>query len=97
MGANFKRSLMKGGLRRLPGVILAYIVSGAGVGGGAAAASLVESTVVQWAIYELRVDGESHGSWVSTVIGGSGLWVFVEPDGALPERDWVDWPAPRTP
>lgn len=93
MGTNFKRSFVKGGLRRLPFTILAYIVGGVGVGGGAAAASAVARTIFQWAIYELRLDGESRGSWVSTVSGDTSSWVFVRPGGALPERDSVDWPA----
>jgi hypothetical protein len=92
MGARSKRSFMKGGLRLLPDVILAFIF-----GGGVDAASALESTVLQWAIYELRVDGESLGCWVSTVSGdSSSTWMFVGPGGALPERDWLDWPAPRT-
>ena len=93
--ANLKRWFRKGVPRRLPHTLLAYIVGGVGVGAGAAAGSFVASTVFQWAIYELRVHGESRGSWVSTVTGDSGSWVFVEPGGALPERDWADWPAPR--
>jgi hypothetical protein len=81
-------------LRRLLIVIPAYILGGLGIGAGVAAGSM--DVQWAWAIYDLRVDGNSHGSWVSTVIGNSGSWVFVEPGEPLPEPDWLDWPAPRT-
>lgn len=92
MSTNFKRLFLRGGLRRLPLAILAYVVGGAGVGGGAFAASASAQIIYQWAIYELRVDGESRGSWVSFVTGNSSSWKFVEPDGTLPDRHSVDWP-----
>jgi hypothetical protein len=89
MRANFKRPSVKGGFRLLPALVLAYFDP------STAAGSLLKSSVIQWAIYELRVDGESLGCWVSTVSRESSSWMFVEPGGALPERDWVHWPAPR--
>lgn len=94
MGPNVKRSIRKGGFRRLPLVMLDLVL---GAVLGEATASPPASMVLQWAIYELRVDRESLGCWVSTVSGdSSSTWMFVGPGEALPERDWVDWPAPRT-
>ena len=90
--SSLRRSL-RDSARRLPLILPAWIVGGAGLGGGVAAG--LTNVQWAWAIYELRLDGKSQGSWVSTVVGESGSWTYVEPDGALPEPDWLNWPAPR--
>ena len=81
--------------RQLPGTVAAYLVGGAGLGGGVAGAAAA-SSVLRWVIYDLVVDGESRGSWVLTSDGDSlRSSVFVEPGEPLPEPDWLAWPAPR--
>lgn len=56
--------------RSLPGTVAAYLVGGAGVGGGVAGAGAAGS-ILKWVIYELLVDGESRGSWVLTSVGAA--------------------------
>jgi len=91
---NWVRSF-KASIFNLRGVVDAFSSGIAGVGGGAAAAAAT-SSLLAWAIYELRVDGTRLGSWVAVVVGGSlSSWTFVEPGGPLPEPDWPDWPSPR--
>jgi len=83
------------GWRHLPGTVAAYLVGGAGVGGGVFGAGAAGS-ILKWVIYELLVDGESRGSWVLTSVGGSlRSSLLVEPGGPLPEPDWLEWPTPR--
>ena len=87
---SFKASIVN--LRRIAD---AYSSGIAGPGGGAAGAAAA-SSLLSWAIYELRVDGTSLGAWVATIVGGNlASWTFVEPGGPLPEPDWPDWPSPR--
>jgi hypothetical protein len=85
----FKR-LFRDAIRN-PLVLATYFLGGEG-GGVAAGLAKVQWA---WAIYELRVDGKSHGSWISSVVGESESWTFVEPGGALPEPGWLNWPSPR--
>ena len=71
----------------MPQVLLAYIVGGAGSGGGVAAASMADSIMyVRCTVYELRVDGSSHGSWIATPTGDgvTATWTFFKPDEPLP-------------
>ena len=81
-------------LRRLPLIVLAYVIGGSGIGGGAAGAE-ASSSMLMWGIFELRVDDELKGSWVVTTRGDTSSWTFVQPDEPLPDRDWDVWPAPR--
>lgn len=91
--ATYKRSFGSR-LRRLPATILGYILGGARRRGGAAGGA-AGSSMLAWAIYELRVDGASRGSWVAKVVAGRlKSWVYADPGKPLPEPDWPDWPAP---
>jgi len=97
--ATYRRSWarIRGGasLRRLPVVLLAYVLGGSGAGGGAAGAEAA-SSMLTWGIYELRVDGELKGSWVVTNDGDKPRsWRFARPDEPLPDRDWDTGPTPR--
>ena len=78
------------GLKRSgPLSFLGYLVGGAGLSGGVAAAS---QTTLTWLIYELDIDGVPVGSWVAkTVDGRPERWTFVRPGGLLPDRDSRDW------
>jgi hypothetical protein len=78
---------------RNPLALMTSVLGGEGSGVAAGLAKVQWA----WAIYELRVGGKSEGSWVSTVIGDSEAWTFVEPGGALPEPGWLNWPSPRKP
>ncbi len=93
MRAQLRRRLTHG-LGGVWGAIKTSIHYGAAAGAGANAASGVEWLVWGWTIYDLRLDGESRGSWVYTNGGEHGHtgWTFVPPGGALPQRDWIDWP-----
>ncbi len=68
---------------------LGNLIGGAGVGGGMAAASM---TTLQWAIYELSVDGEPSGSWVAKNIDGlPEQWTWVPAGGALPDNKTLEF------
>jgi hypothetical protein len=83
------RRSFSGVKRSGPLSLLGYIIGGAGLGGGMAAAA---QTTLVWLIYELSVDGKPSGSWVAkTVDGLAERWTFVRPGGSLPERDTPDW------
>ena len=87
MRSNLRRLLSTSNMRRMPQVLLAYIVGGAGAGGGVAAASMVDSVMwVRRTIYELRVDGSSRGTWIATPTGDgvTATWTFFKPDEPLP-------------
>ena len=88
---NFKR-LVRDAIRN-PLVLATYLLGGEG---GGVAAGLAKPQWA-WAIYELRVGGASHGSWISSVVGEAASWTFVEPGGALPEPGWLNSPSPRDP
>jgi hypothetical protein len=78
------------GLKRSgPLAFIGTLLGGAGLGGGAAAAS---QTTLTWLIYELDVDGAPSGSWVAKAVDGRpDRWTFVPAGGLLPNRDSRDW------
>lgn len=95
VGANLRHRFKKDRTLGLPRTILVSIVAGGAAGSGAPAASGVAALVWGWVIYELLVDGHHRGSWVRCLGGEKAWagWVFVRPGEALPQRDWIGWPA----
>lgn len=94
IGANFMRRLRTNRTLGVPLTVLVSVLFGAAAGSGAAAAG-AEAMVKGWAVYDLRVNGRSQGSWVRSLGGGNAFegWVFVRPSEALPHGDWINWPA----
>jgi hypothetical protein len=68
-----------------PRVWLAYLIGGAGVGGGTVATTPAARMRM---FYQLTIEGKPYGSWIATIAGTSiQSWGFVKPHQALPERD----------
>src|SRR5262249_23056823 len=78
--------------KRLPVILIAYAIGGAGAGGGVAGASAA-SRMRAWVVIELTVDDQPRGAWVATVRGGNlQLWTFVAPGAPLPNGTNPMWP-----